>query len=425
MIKTKTIRGMQDIIPAEIQSWQLIENQIRNVFSSYGYEEIRFPLLEFTELFDRSIGAQTDIVSKEMYTFLDRGGDSISLRPEGTAGCLRACLENDLIRTDSPRLWYMGPMFRHERPQKGRFRQFHQASVEAYGMKTPNIDAEVIMLSARLWRAIGINDGIKLEINSLGNETSRKKYTFELKSYLDNFKSDFNKEIITRIEKNPLRILDSKSSEIQDILKDAPKIYDFLDSQSKNYLSEVLNLLEDSGIKFELNSNLVRGLDYYNDTVFEWKTNLLGSQDSICGGGRYDGLVQKISGKESFGVGFSIGLERVILLLDQMDNQSTDKFNQLDAYFICIGDNSFSVAQKLTEEIRDSLPSLKIKLHFGPEKLATQLKRADKEGSRLALILGDNELQKKKVSIKDLRNQKEQKEVSFVNLVKEIKTYIN
>ena len=424
MSKLRTVRGMQDILPSQVGLWQFFEKNVRRVFSAYGYDEIRFPIVEFTELFDRSIGEGTDIVTKEMYTFLDRGGESLSLRPEGTAGCLRACLNNDLIRTESPRLWYMGPMFRYERPQKGRFRQFHQASVEAFGVRGPHIDAEMILMTARLWKALGVEKDLKLEVNSLGSNESRKDYIYYLMEYIEDNKSSIGKEIIDRSKKNPLRILDSKSPKIQDILLDAPKIYDYLDADSKDHFHKFLELLDQNSIKYSINHQLVRGLDYYNRTVFEWKSDSLGSQDAICGGGRYDKLVQQLSGKDISAVGFSIGIERLILLLDEVINSDSASDHNLDGYFICLSDESFAVAQGLAEEIRSSLPSFNLKIHYGDEKISTLLKRADKEGAKIALILGEEEINNKKISIKDLRRSSPQMKISFTEISKELTNFI-
>ena len=424
MSKLRTVRGMQDILPSQVGLWQFFEKNVRRVFSAYGYDEIRFPIVEFTELFDRSIGEGTDIVTKEMYTFLDRGGESLSLRPEGTAGCLRACLNNDLIRTESPRLWYMGPMFRYERPQKGRFRQFHQASVEAFGVRGPHIDAEMILMTARLWKALGVEKDLKLEVNSLGSNESRKDYIYYLMEYIEDNKSSIGKEIIDRSKKNPLRILDSKSPKIKDILLDAPKIYDYLDVDSKDHFHKFLELLDQNSIKYSINHQLVRGLDYYNRTVFEWKSDSLGSQDAICGGGRYDKLVQQLSGKDISAVGFSIGIERLILLLDEVINSDSASDHNLDGYFICLSDESFAVAQGLAEEIRSSLPSFNLKIHYGDEKISTLLKRADKEGAKIALILGEEEINNKKISIKDLRRSSPQMKISFTEISKELTNFI-
>jgi len=424
MSKLRTVRGMQDILPSQVGLWQFFEKNVRRVFSAYGYDEIRFPIVEFTELFDRSIGEGTDIVTKEMYTFLDRGGESLSLRPEGTAGCLRACLNNDLIRTESPRLWYMGPMFRYERPQKGRFRQFHQASVEAFGVRGPHIDAEMILMTARLWKALGVEKDLKLEVNSLGSNESRKDYIYYLMEYIEDNKSSIGKEIIDRSKQNPLRILDSKSPKIKDILLDAPKIYDYLDADSKDHFHKFLELLDQNSIKYSINHQLVRGLDYYNRTVFEWKSDSLGSQDAICGGGRYDKLVQQLSGKDISAVGFSIGIERLILLLDEVINSDSASDHNLDGYFICLSDESFAVAQGLAEEIRSSLPSFNLKIHYGDEKISTLLKRADKEGAKIALILGEEEINNKKISIKDLRRSSPQMKISFTEISKELTNFI-
>jgi len=334
MSKIKSIRGMNDVIPQNIGFWQITENSIRSVFSSYGYEEIRFPLVEQTELFSRSVGESTDIVSKEMYTFEDKSGDGISLRPEGTAGCVRACLENDLLRVDSPRLWYMGPMFRYERPQKGRTRQFHQASAEVFGIEDHNADAELIMLALSLWQDLGIENQVNLEINSLGSVETRKKYRNLLQDYFDPFLKDLDKDSQRKIKVNPLRILDSKSEKIKSMLLEAPKILDYLDEDSKGHFHNLMEVLSQAGIPFEVNHRMVRGLDYYNKTVFEWKTQDLGAQDTVCGGGRYDGLVELLGGKRCPAVGFSIGIERLILLLEGLSKEETASSSNLDCIII-------------------------------------------------------------------------------------------
>ena len=314
MTKITTLRGMNDIGPSDAKKWSYVENVLKASALSYGYEEIRFPIVEKTELFTRSNEA-ADIVTKEMYTFEDKGGESISLRPEGTASCARAAIENDLIRTDKPRLWYLGPMFRYERPQKGRSRQFHQFSAEVFGLDTPEIDAELILLSAKLWKNLGISTDVRLEINNLGNEESRQLYSEALVDFLNNRKSILDEDTLRKLTENPLRILDSKSETIQELLQEAPLIEDFVDEQSKEHHNSLLAILDEAQVNYIVNPLLVRGLDYYNQTVFEWKTNLLGSQDTILGGGRYDKLVEELGGKSCPAVGFSLGLERLILLL--------------------------------------------------------------------------------------------------------------
>ena len=419
MSKIQTLRGMNDISPQEAKEWSYLEQKLKTIAKSYGYDEIRFPLVEKTELYTRSNEA-ADIVTKEMYTFQDKGGESISLRPEGTAGCVRAAIDNDLLRTDKPRLWYLGPMFRYERPQKGRSRQFHQFSAEVFGLRSPEIDAELILMSSRFWKELGISNDIKLELNNLGDEKTRKSYSKALVEFLNNQNEDLDKDTQRKLIENPLRILDSKSSAILKLLENAPSIEDFIDEDSKEYQERLLEILEKSNLKFEVNPRLVRGLDYYNQTVFEWKTELLGSQDTILGGGRYDKLVEELGGKACPAIGFSIGLERLILLLKE---QSLTKHeDKLDIYFICFTERSLEEAIMYSEKLKDEFPSLVIKINLGLESANSQFKKADKSGAKMALILGDEELESKKISFKDLRTKSDQESLTFENLIKKLKT---
>ena len=364
MSKIQTLRGMNDISPQEAKEWSYLEQKLKTIAKSYGYDEIRFPLVEKTELYTRSNEA-ADIVTKEMYTFQDKGGESISLRPEGTAGCVRAAIDNDLLRTDKPRLWYLGPMFRYERPQKGRSRQFHQFSAEVFGLRSPEIDAELILMSSRFWKELGISNNIKLELNNLGDEKTRKSYSKALVEFLNNQNEDLDKDTQRKLIENPLRILDSKSSAILKLLENAPSIEDFIDEDSKEYQERLLEILEKSNLKFEVNPRLVRGLDYYNQTVFEWKTELLGSQDTILGGGRYDKLVEELGGKACPAIGFSIGLERLILLLKEQSLIKNE--DKLDIYFICFTERSLEEAIMYSEKLKDEFPSLVIKINLGLE----------------------------------------------------------
>ena len=418
MSKIKTLRGMNDIHPEQAKEWSHVERVIKSVVESYGYEEIRLPLVERTELYVRSNEA-ADIVTKEMYTFSDKNEESISLRPEGTAGCVRAAIDNDLLRTDKPRLWYLGPMFRYERPQKGRSRQFHQFSAEVFGLSTPEIDAELIMISARLWKKLGIYKGLRLEINNLGDEQTRKSYSKALVDFLTKFSLDLDKEANRKLTENPLRILDSKSAEIQEILKDAPLIEDFANEDSKNYQAHLLEILDDMDICYEVNPRLVRGLDYYNQTVFEWKTDLLGSQDTLLGGGRYDNLVEELGGKPCPAIGFSIGLERLILLLNQEDKIKLE--TNLDIYFICFSESAAQEAIIYAEKLKDEIPSLSIKTNLGLESVGSQFKKADKSGAKIALVIGEEELKDKKITFKDLRSKSDQETLTFEDLVEKIK----
>jgi histidyl-tRNA synthetase len=416
MAKIRSVRGMNDIPPKEVLSWVYAEEIIRSTFSSYGYQEIRFPVVESTELFSRSNQA-SDMVSKEMYTFEDKGGDSISLRPEGTASCVRACIDNDLIRIDSPRLWYNGPMFRYERPQKGRSRQFHQSSVEVFGIHGPEIDAEIIQLSSRLWKKLGIEENVYLEINSIGNENTRLNYTKDLLEFFAPLRENLDDDLVRKLHENPLRILDSKSPEIQSLLKGAPKITNYLDEESENHFRKLINILEMLGISYAVNPNLVRGLDYYNKTVFEWKTSSLGSQDTVCAGGRYDNLIEELGGKACPAIGFSIGMERLILLLQDSGDSKLVEDQSVDCFFVCFGDESILKAMVLAEQIRDRIPNLNLKVNLGSESAGSQFKKADKSGARFALVLGDTELEDKVISCKDLREKSEQETMDIESLI--------
>ena len=418
MSKVQSLRGMKDISPEETKGWSYVENILKSVFESYGYDEIRFPIVEKTELYTRSNEA-ADIVTKEMYTFEDKGGESISLRPEGTAGCVRAAIENDLLRIDKPRLWYSGPMFRYERPQKGRSRQFHQFSAEVFGLNSPEIDAELILMSSRLWKRLGILEDLRLEINNLGNEKTRNLYSESLVNFLKENNEELDEDTRRKMVENPLRILDSKSSVIQDILKKAPKIEDFIDESSKNYQTKLLELLKKAGIKYTVNPQLVRGLDYYNQTVFEWKTDLLGSQDTVLGGGRYDNLVEELGGKPCPAIGFSIGIERLILLLSEQEKLK--RKNILDIYFICFTESATQKAIIYSEDLKEEYSDLNIKVNLGLESASSQFKKADKSGAKMALILGEEELEENKISFKDLRAKSDQEILTFQDLLSKLK----
>ena len=421
MTKFKTIRGMNDVTPSEVSVWQFVEASIRSIFASYAYDEIRFPIVEQTELFSRSVGESTDIVSKEMYTFEDRNGDGIALRPEGTAGCVRACLENDLLRVDSPRLWYMGPMFRYERPQKGRSRQFHQASAEVFGIDNHNVDAELMMMATNLWDVLGIKNQVNLEINSIGNSDTRKKYKNLLQEFFQSFSSELDKNSQRQLTENPLRILDSKSKKIKEILVNAPSILDQLDSESEDHFNKLKELLTKLNINFEVNDKLVRGLDYYNKTVFEWKTKDLGAQDTVCGGGRYDDLVGQLGGKDSPAVGFSMGLERLILLVKEYSKDNVTTETELDCNFICLTDDSVSYALINAEKIREAIPTINLKVNLQVTSANSQFKRADKSGSKIALIVGEEELKDNTISIKDLAIKESQETLSLDQIINRLK----
>ncbi len=378
----RSIRGMNDLLPEVTPYWQAVESTMKTVLSGYGYQEIRFPIVEKTELFKRSIGEVTDIVEKEMYTFDDRNGDSLTLRPEGTAGCVRAAMQNGMLN-QTQRLWYMGPMFRHERPQKGRYRQFHQLGVEAYGFSGPDIDAEMIMMTARLWKALGLT-GISLQINSLGSTEARLAYREELIQYFEAHQEQLDEDSQRRLHSNPLRILDSKNPEMQALNEAAPKLIDHLDAESKADFEQLCHTLDKVGIRYEINPRLVRGLDYYSKTVFEWVTDQLGSQGTVCAGGRYDGLVVQLGGKDATAIGFAIGLERLIALLEATD--ALPEIPQTDAYLVAVGDAAAIQAPLLAEALRDQLPALKLITHCGGGSFKSQFKRADRSGARWTLI---------------------------------------
>ena len=418
MTRVNKVRGMNDLIPEQIGNWQVVENQIKKIFHSYGYNEIRFPLIEKTELFSRGVGQSTDIVNKEMYTFEDKGGESMSLRPEGTAGCVRAALDNDLIRVDSPRLWYMGPMFRYERPQKGRSRQFHQASAEFFGIKDPFADAELLFLSKKIWEVLGISDQVELEINSLGDHQTRSSYKEALTDYFRDYQKDLDKDSLRQLDENPLRILDSKNPEIRTLLDDAPKITQFLDPESVDHHSILLELLNSNGLTYRENPQLVRGLDYYNKTVFEWKSSSLGAQDTICGGGRYDSLVEELGGKPCPAIGFSIGLERLVLISEKIDeNINSSKVIS----FIALGEEAISKSVLIAEQLRNELVNVQIVLNFENTSASSQLKKAIKLKSDYALIVGEEELKDNTIALKALNEKEEQKSFKINELIDQLK----
>ena len=407
----RSIRGMNDLLPEVTPYWQAVESTMKTVLSGYGYQEIRFPIVEKTELFKRSIGEVTDIVEKEMYTFDDRNGDSLTLRPEGTAGCVRAAMQNGMLN-QTQRLWYMGPMFRHERPQKGRYRQFHQLGVEAYGFSGPDIDAEMIMMTARLWKALGLT-GISLQINSLGSTEARLAYREELIQYFEAHQEQLDEDSQRRLHSNPLRILDSKNPEMQALNEAAPKLIDHLDAESKADFEQLCHTLDKVGIRYEINPRLVRGLDYYSKTVFEWVTDQLGSQGTVCAGGRYDGLVVQLGGKDATAIGFAIGLERLIALLEATD--ALPEIPQTDAYLVAVGDAAAIQAPLLAEALRDQLPALKLITHCGGGSFKSQFKRADRSGARWTLILGEEEVNNESIGVKTMATG-EQETISWYDL---------
>ncbi|MBA0170537.1 histidine--tRNA ligase [Pectobacterium versatile] len=399
----QAIRGMNDYLPAETALWQRIENSLKQVLSGYGYNEIRLPIVEQTPLFKRAIGEVTDVVEKEMYTFDDRNGDSLTLRPEGTAGCVRAGIEHGILYNQEQRLWYVGPMFRYERPQKGRYRQFHQLGCEVFGLQGPDIDAELILMTARWWRVLGIADHVKLELNSIGSLDARERYREALVAFLEQHKEQLDEDCLRRMYTNPLRVLDTKNPQIQVLLNDAPVLTDYLDDESRTHFEALGELLTQSGIPYTVNPRLVRGLDYYNRTVFEWVTTSLGAQGTVCAGGRYDGMVEQLGGHATPAVGFAMGLERLVLLVQSV-NPDFKAPSGVDAYLISSGAGTQVAAMQLAEKLRDALPQLKLMTNYGGGNFKKQFARADKWGARVALVLGENEVAAGQVVVKNLSN---------------------
>ena len=422
MAKTiQAIRGMNDCSPTESPLWQWIEAKVRHVLASYGYSEVRMPIVESTPLFARAIGEVTDVVSKEMYTFWDND-EQLTLRPEGTAGCVRAAIERGWIYNNEQRLWYMGPMFRHERPQKGRYRQFHQAGVEVFGIANPEIDAELIILTARLWKELGIDQHVSLQLNSIGSLEARANYRSALVAFLENHQDLMSDEEKERLVKNPLRILDTKNEVLQEVLNGAPKLLDYLDDESHEHFNQLCSLLDAMGVKYEINPKLVRGLDYYNKTVFEWVTSALGAQGTVCGGGRYDGLVEQLGGHATQGVGFAMGLERLVLLVQEVNKEITLP-QAVDLYLVYAGEGTTLNAFQIAEQIRTELPQVRVMTHCSGGKFQKQFKRADKIEAKYALVVGESEVQAKTVVVKDLRNGAEQITISQADLINTLKTY--
>ncbi|ATC95879.1 histidine--tRNA ligase [Pseudoalteromonas tunicata] len=403
----QAIRGMNDCLPGDTQVWQKVETILRDTVASFGYQEIRFPIVESTDLFKRSIGEVTDIVEKEMYTFEDRNGDSLTLRPEGTAVCVRAGNENGLLYNQEQRLWYMGPMFRHERPQKGRYRQFHQFGLESFGVATADMDAEVILLTARLWQAFGVSKYVRLELNSLGSNQAREEYRNALVAYLEQHIEHLDEDSKRRMYSNPLRVLDSKNPDVQAILGNAPKLSQHLDAESAEHFANLCERLDAAGVEYQVNEKLVRGLDYYNRTVFEWVTESLGAQGTVCAGGRYDGLVEQLGGKATPAVGFAMGMERLVLLLQELDCVG-DIRRTSDVYLASLGDKASIQAPVIAAQLREQVPGIRIMVHAGGGNFKKQLKRADKSDAVVALILGDDELAQGLVTVKYLREHKDQ-----------------
>jgi histidyl-tRNA synthetase len=406
----QAIRGMHDILPEQSSRWQYAEKIIKDVLASYCYLEIRLPIVEKTELFKRSIGEVTDIVEKEMYTFDDRNDDSLTLRPEGTAGCLRACLEHGLLHHQVHRLWYYGPMFRHERPQKGRYRQFYQFGIETYGLAGPDIDAELILLSDRMWKKLGIREKVRLELNTLGITEERLVYREKLVEYFKRHIELLDEDSLRRLETNPLRILDSKNRDMKQLIQNAPELMNFMGEDSRNHFNALTQTLDDLGVEYKLNSRLVRGLDYYGKTVFEWITDDLGSQGTICAGGRYDGLIEQLGGKENHAIGFAMGMERLLLLIEQLENIPVE--HGVDVYMIRVGTEAEKQGMRLAERIRNEIDDIKLQVNCGSGSFKSQFKKADKSGAEYALIIGDDEVSRGEVSLKPLRTDQEQKNMT-------------
>jgi len=413
----QAVRGMNDILPADSALWQYLESTVARLLAGYGYQQIRLPIVEPTELFRRSIGEVTDIVEKEMYTFADRNGDSLTLRPEGTAGCVRAMLEHGLLGGGvSHKVWYTGPMFRHERPQKGRYRQFHQIGVETFNLAGPDIDAELIILSYRLWQQLGLAEAVTLELNSLGSSEDRARYRDDLVAYLRERFEQLDEDSQRRLDSNPLRVLDSKNPDTQALLADAPKLADYLNEEARAHFDGLRALLDAAGVPYVINPRLVRGLDYYGLTVFEWVTDKLGAQGTVCAGGRYDGLVQQLGGKPAPAVGFAMGMERLLLLIETLGKVPAELSRQVDVYLVTLGDGTQQAAIRLAEQLRDALPDLRLVVHCGGGSFKSQFKKADKSGALFALILGEAEAAAGQVGVKPLREDGEQANLAWTEV---------
>lgn len=418
------IRGMNDILPEQTRVWQFVESRLTQIVASYGYSEIRFPIVESTHLFKRSIGEVTDIVEKEMYTFPDRNDESLTLRPEGTAVCVRAGIQRGLLYNQQQRLWYCGPMFRYEKPQKGRYRQFHQFGVETFGFEGPDIDVELILMAARMWQALGIQDWVELQINSLGSTDDRQAYRAQLIEYFEQHQQQLDEDSQRRLYSNPLRILDSKNPAMQDLIEAAPKLMGALCEASKNHFEQLCQQLDQLGIRYNVNPRLVRGLDYYNLTVFEWVTDKLGAQGTVCAGGRYDSLVEQLGGKATPAFGFAMGLERLIELV-MLTEPEAQLAPTTDIYVVTAGAQGQLFGVQTAEQLRQQFPSLRIMQHCGGGNFKKQMKRADKTDAKIALIIGDDEASNQQVSIKFLREQKPQLTVTIAELSQFISTEFN
>ncbi len=419
--KIQAIRGMNDLLPSDSPRWQFFEGKVRQLMHRYGFDEIRTPIVEQTALFARSIGEVTDIVEKEMYTFDDRNGDSLTLRPEGTASCVRAAMEHGLLHNQTQRLWYQGPMFRHERPQKGRYRQFHQVGVETYGFDGPDIDAEVILLSARLWQELGLMEHVTLELNSLGSAEARAAYRDKLVAYFEQHQDVLDEDSKRRLTSNPLRILDSKNPDMAEMLNAAPQLMDHLDDESRAHFEQLKAMLDAAGIPYVVNPRLVRGLDYYCRTVFEWTTTALGSQGTVCAGGRYDGLVEQLGGKPTPAVGFAMGIERLVLLLETLNLVPDEALGGCDAYLVPMDDSATVAALTLAEQLRSALPDLRLQLHCGGGSFKSRMEKADKSAAPVAILLGEDELANQTATLKFLRDDREQQQVAQAALAETLR----
>lgn len=420
MAKLQAIRGMNDLLPDQSPVWQYLESTVKTVLQSYGYAEVRTPIVEQTELFKRSIGEVTDIVEKEMYTFEDRNGDSLTLRPEGTASCVRAAEQHGLLYNQVQRFWYTGPMFRHERPQKGRYRQFHQIGAEAFGMQGPDIDAEVILMTARLWRQLGIDQAVELQINTLASSEARHAFKSDLVAYLETRKDALDADSQRRLTTNPLRILDSKDPNTQALLDSAPNFNDYIDNESRAHFDQLCALLDAAGVNYVVNPRLVRGLDYYGKTVFEWVTSALGAQGTVCAGGRYDGLVEQLGGRHTPAVGFAMGVERLVLLLEELEAVPAAVRQLVDVYMIGIGDENLAPAMAVAEALRADA-GINVQLHCGGGSFKSQMKKADRSGAHLAVLMGSEEREAGEVAVKPLRSAAEQIRLPIENLAQTLK----
>ncbi len=421
MSKLQSVRGMQDVLPGDSARWRWVEDRVADVLDRFGYRQIRMPLLEDTRLFARGVGETSDIVEKEMYTFDDRGGDSVTLRPEGTAGCVRACEQHGLLYNQTQRLWYRGPMFRYERPQKGRYRQFEQIGVECFGLAGPDIDFELLQLTAELWRVLGVDQAVRLELNTLGTSEARSAWRGALVDYLRPFEAELDEDSRRRLERNPMRIFDSKVERTREIIAGAPAFDHWLDADSRAHFEHLQERLAGAGIEAVINPMLVRGLDYYSRTVFEWTTEALGAQGTVCGGGRYDGLVELLGGRPTPGIGFAMGIDRLLLLAQACASLPEDIDRAVDAYLVPMDDAASGAAFELAGHLRSALPRLRVQVHCGGGKVKARMKRADGSGAEMALLLGEDELASGTVTLKHLRTDDAQQTLTRAALIDQLR----